>query len=232
MPSNSTSPPSGITLVVTSCDRHDLLRIALDSFLSQADLHPQETIIVEDSVVPMPAWLASDRLHYESHLGKIHWLQNEKHLGQIHSIDRAYALVTTPYIFHCEDDWKFVEGNFMGESRELLDLHADVIMVSLRGNTGWHPLNWRKGIWIAEPGWHNGWGGISFNPGLRRTADYEKIGSYAQHTGNKPDGLANEIELSKKYLQMGYVIADLNRDIVIHIGQHRSRANPQPPKPR
>ena len=60
---------------------------------------------------------------------------------------------------------------------------------------------------------------------MRRTADYKRIGSYSQHTGDKPDGLANEVELSKKFLEMGYVIADLNRRVVIHIGQDRSRAN-------
>jgi hypothetical protein len=31
---------------------------------------------------------------------------------------------------------------------------------------------------------------------------------------------------------MGYLIADLNRRVVIHIGQDRSRANPQPQKRR
>lgn len=228
MSGNAIAPPaSDVTLVVTSCDRHDLLKITLDSFLARTDQPPQETIVIEDSPVPMPAWLAKNHDLYTTRLGKITWLQNETRLGQIHSIDRAYSHVNTTYIFHCEDDWQFVAGNFMRESRELLDQHPDVIMVSLRGNTGWHPLNWRKGIWIAEPGWHNGWGGISFNPGLRRTIDYQKIGSYGQHTGNKPDGLANEIELSRKFLEVGYVIADLNRRVVVHIGQDRSRANPQ-----
>jgi hypothetical protein len=226
MSDNAIHPqPSDITVVATSCDRQDLLKITLDSFLTHADQQPDQTILIEDSPAPIPAWLTQNRTHYENHLGKITWLQNASRLGQIRSIDRAYSQVTTNYIFHLEDDWQFLSGNFLTESRELLDQHSDVIMVSLRGNTGWHPLNWRRGIWIAEPGWHEGWGGISFNPGLRRTADYKKIGAYSQHTGDKPDGLANEIELSRKFLQMGYVVADLNRPIIEHIGQNRSRAN-------
>jgi hypothetical protein len=220
--------PSDTTLVITSCDRHDLLKITVDSFLVHSDQQPQETIIIEDSPAPMPGWLAQNLDHYASHLGKINWVQNQPRQGQIHSIDRAYSLINTRYIFHCEDDWQFVAGDFMRESRELLDQYPDVIMVSLRGNTGWHPLNWRSGIWIAEPGWHDGWGGISFNPGLRRTSDYKKIAPFSQHTTDRPDGLANELELSRKFLGMGYVIADLNRGVVVHTGKNRSRANPMP----
>ena len=32
-------------------------------------------------------------------------LVNKKRMGQLFSIDKAYSLVTTEYIFHCEDDW-------------------------------------------------------------------------------------------------------------------------------
>jgi len=45
---------SNISLVVTSCARHDLLRQTLDSFITTTDMQPRETIIVEDSDTPMP----------------------------------------------------------------------------------------------------------------------------------------------------------------------------------
>jgi hypothetical protein len=30
---------------------------------------------------------------------------NKKRMGQLFSIDKAYSVVDTEYIFHCEDDW-------------------------------------------------------------------------------------------------------------------------------
>ena len=44
-------------------------------------------------------------------------LVNAVQLGQMRSIDRAYAQVTTPLIFHCEDDWLFTRGGFIRELR-------------------------------------------------------------------------------------------------------------------
>ena len=32
-------------------------------------------------------------------------LVNKKRMGQLFSIDKAYSIVATEYIFHCEDDW-------------------------------------------------------------------------------------------------------------------------------
>jgi hypothetical protein len=217
---------SNVTLVLTSCDRHDLLKITLDSFIACSDEQPQETIIIEDSTVPMPQWLEQNLASYSSRLGPIQWVQNDARMGQIFSIDRAYSRVRTDYIFHCEDDWRFVGRDFMRESRALLEEHPDVALVSLRGNSGWHPLIRRGKIWIAEPNWHGGLGGICFNLGLRRTAEYQKIGSYGQHISDATKGFASELELSRKFLSLGYVIADLNRVVVVHTGGDRSRANP------
>jgi len=33
-----------------------------------------------------------------------------KNIGQIKSIDKAYSMVDTEYIFHCEDDWEFYDS--------------------------------------------------------------------------------------------------------------------------
>ena len=49
------------TLVVTSCDRHDLLKETLESFIQFADQKPKRTRIIEDSAKPAPAWLDSVR---------------------------------------------------------------------------------------------------------------------------------------------------------------------------
>ena len=93
---------SNITFVLTSCGRYDLLRYTLKSFLQYNTHYPIEKyIIIEDGA-------------YNNELGQVmneypwmEWIVNGKRIGQIKSIDRAYSLVKTEYIFHCEDDWEF-----------------------------------------------------------------------------------------------------------------------------
>jgi hypothetical protein len=230
-------PNSNISMVVTSCGRHDLLRSTLESFYQFTDIEPQQLIIVEDSDAEMPEFL-TDFIWRQRNLL---WLGNGRRIGQIYAIDRAYAEVKHDFIFHCEDDWKFVEGDFIMKSKRILEQHPEIIQVSLRGPSGWHPLqsafNEYKGLeisfFIAEPYWRGGWGGLSFNPGLRRTADYKKLGSYGRHASYGTSGLGHEFQLSKTLLDAGYRIADLGREIVVHTGGTRSMAvKPLPPMPK
>ena len=57
---------------------------------------------------------------------------NRPSLGQIASIDKAYATVTTPYIFHCEDDWRFFRSGFIESSLALLQLDRSISVVCSR----------------------------------------------------------------------------------------------------
>lgn len=230
---------SNITLVITACNRNELLKDTLDSFIRMGcgGLKPDFTIIIEGGGAPKPDFLKNDWPFYESHLGKITWVANEGRKGQIYSIDRAYAMVTTDYIFHCEDDWSFQMGeDFMLKSRRILEKYPQIIQVSLRGDTGWHQLIDQppfEGFKIAMPYWKGGWGGISFNPGLRRLSDYKKLGSYGRYTTYGMTGLGHELMLSKMLLDQGYRIADLNKKIVVHTGGSCSRANdPLDPAPK
>lgn len=221
---------SNICMVVTSCNRYDLLKQTLDSFIEMkcGGAKPDACIIIEDSETPMPEWLKEGIHYYSANLGKVTWLQNDCRMGQIYSIDRAYQQIKAhEFVFHCEDDWLFTEGSFMVESKQILEKHPKIIQVSLRGNTGWHQLIDQppyEGFKIAMPYWHGHWGGLSFNPGLRRLAQYKEIGSYGLHASYGTNGLGHEADLSLLYLKKGYVIADLNRPIVNHIGGSRSRA--------
>lgn len=220
---------SNTTLVITSCDRHDLLKETLDSFIrvNCGGAKPDATIIIEDSTVPMPEWLRENIHYYSSNVGKVQWLQNDARMGQVYSIDKAYAEVKTDYIFHCEDDWSFVGGGgWMQESKDILSLYPDIFMVSLRGPTGWHQLidQHPYPFKVCMPGWKGGWGGLAWNPGLRRLSDYKSIGSYGAQLSYGNFGLEDELTLSKLYLAKGFRIADLGRVIVNHTGGGRSRS--------
>jgi hypothetical protein len=221
------------TLVVTSCDRHDLLQQTLESFVEFADQKPSRTIIIEDSPRPMPGWIDSLR----ERLGGVLWIPNGKRLGQIVSIDRAYAEVETPFIFHCEDDWKFLRTGFISKSFDILDKYGAISTVSLRGDEWCHPwyMDPRFPFKIAQPGWCGGWGGFTFNPGLRRRGDYVRIGaSYGKNVSYALSGCNHELLLSNKYLDMGYRVAWADDEAFVeHLGEGRSKAHtalPPPPK--
>lgn len=214
------------TLVVTSCDRHDLLRQTLESFIECADVTPKRTIIVEDSARPAPAWLDGLR----DALGGVLWIPNGRRQGQIYSIDLAYSYVDTPWMFHCEDDWKFVRSGFITRSFEIMSKYGAISTCNLRGDSWCHPYTHDprfQEFKIAAPYWLGPWGGLSWNPGLRRKGDYVRIGSsYGRHVGYSLDGCKHEELISKKYLDLGFNIAWADdKPYVEHLGDGRSRAH-------
>ncbi len=137
------------TLVITSCGRHDLLRRTFESFRAAVDQGPRETIIIEDSAAERPEWLPRHN---------VRWISNGAQRGQIFSIDKAYAEVKTPYIFHCEDDWFFHDTGFAAQSIEILEKHLEILQVALREDN-WHPSvsDPRYPFQIMQPDWREGW---------------------------------------------------------------------------
>ena len=214
-------------LAVTSCGRFDLLRATIDSFINCADTEPVKTIIVEDSDAPMPDFLKARR--------GVSWHSNSQRMGQWYSVSKLINLVSredVEYVFWLEDDWNFVESNFLSRSQEILQKHPEIISVSLRGNDcNGHPLvkDTHYPFLIQEPSWRGGWGGFSLNPSLFRLQDLKDIRKHLGHGFFKP-GLGPELELSKAMLAAGRRIATLSRSdnthqpIVVHTGGGRSRA--------
>jgi hypothetical protein len=203
------------TLCITSCDRHDLLQQTLSS------LGDVPSIIVEDGPAERPAWLPPMAV----------WVNKPRRMGQIHSADLLMQSVTTPYVLWCEDDWSFTEpiSAWLPQSLEILEAYPEVFTVSLRHREcNGHPLvnDPRYPFQIQQPNW-NGFGSFCFNPGIRRLSDYQRMGSYASLAGAIVPGCLNEQTISIKYREAGYVIADLGRTVVRHIGHGRSRASEQ-----
>ena len=211
------------SVVVTSCGRFDLLQKTLSSLLPSLD-HPFEKfIIVEDSGDP--------RVHESVRNFGVDFqiLLNERKLGQIASIDRAYQQVTTPLIFHCEDDWEFYRSGYLVQSARLLDLYPDVSMVGLRSRSALNPLmrgapsQVTEGIpfYFYDPRLHPEYFSYCFNPGLRRLEDYKRIGPFAP-LGHEPD-------ISYAFKKAGLRMAALEDPAVRHIGWDRHVEDPFQP---
>ncbi|MBW8332384.1 MAG: glycosyltransferase [Prolixibacteraceae bacterium] len=210
---------NSVTFVLTSCKRFDLLEPTLNSFLKFNTYPIEEYIIIEDSP-------DIDKLNIilEKFPGiNFTVLHNNPQIGQIRSIDRAYGMVKTEFIFHCEDDWLFYRSGFIEKSFSILNENEKVITVWLReqNDTNRHPVE--EKIYMTsdmveykflEPGFQGGFHGFTFNPGLRRTKDYDLIKPYS----NWPSEIDLSNEYYNKYQFRGVI---LENGYVRHLGDHR-----------
>lgn len=201
-----------ITLVVTSCGRFDLLERTLDSFFEYADMEIEHVVITEDSGDNFPLYFL-DR-HPNTSV-----INPPERVGQIRSIDRAYSLVTTPYVFHLEDDWEFFRTGFMRESlRRLIDPYCINHWLRDRTDTNGHPLDGDR----LRPGYNGRWHGFTFNPTLKRMSDYHALGSYGKICAwDSDDPGKAEAAIGTHYNKMIYYASIAEQGYVKHIGEGR-----------
>jgi len=205
-----------VTVVITACNRPALLQQTLTSFFEFNTYPISKIIVVEDGGIPG----VNDALKELYHDKNIVWLDNETNLGQAPSIDKAYSLAETPYIFHCEEDWEFYNGGFIEESLKVLEAETNIMQVWIRAenDTNGHPLEDYKGYKSPILNHAGRWHGFTFNPGLRRLADYKKIGLYTNYSTGKSFAAA-EAEIGKAYKENGFRAVCLPGDgYVKHIG--------------
>lgn len=210
------SQESNVTIVITSCGRFDLLKRTLAS-LEQFNTYPvKQVFITEDSGSELVK--AAVPKHWLEHT--IFIINNPK-LGQLKSIDAAYSQVTTPWVFHCEDDWEFYRSGFIEDSMALLKEKPEALQVWLRSY--YHDLRIHSPyVYLSELrvldsikyyevlSSKEDWQGFSFNPGLRRLTDYQQYAPYAQYSGEK--------ELSRLYAADNRPALILENDAVLHTG--------------
>lgn len=210
------------SVVLTSCGRFDLLRRTVQSFLQFADGECVRFVVAEDSgddgVRDVLSGLDAP----------FDFVVNRPRLGQAAAIDAGYARIETPLVFHCEDDWEFFRPGFIGESAAVLAAHPQISAVMLRGREESAllrdlPEENIAGVrfFRARARTHREYYGYSYNPGLRRLADYRRVAPFA--------AIGGENEVSYVYKKLGYATAHLESPAVRHIGDGRhidDRARP------
>lgn len=209
------------TVVITSCNRFDLLEKTLESLLPRLDGNLREVVIAEDS------GKAEVQDVVRKFDANIRVLLNRPQLGQHGSIDRAYSTVTTPFVFHCEDDWDFFGTNFVRPSIELLNAFPKISMISLRPRSELNPLVRNQPprnlgsitYFEADPTAHPEYFGYSFNPGMRRMSDYYRFGPFIDYQGER--------ELSYCFKKMGYHLGYLELPATRHAGWDRHVHDPK-----
>jgi hypothetical protein len=210
--------PADVTCVLTSCGRWDLLVQSIDTFL--AHNQPQRFIVVEDS--GDAAFAERLRARYPA----IEVVLNTPRLGQHGSIDRAYGMVTTPWIVHLEDDWYFTGPLQLAAARRLLDSDPTVIAVCF---SVFRRLKLRHRVWsgtYVHDGKryadmrraHRESYGFSYYPTLIRRRTWEEHGPYAR--------FPNERAISKYMKAKGLGIVHELPGVGIHVGRGKSVFDP------
>ena len=207
-----------VTVCLTSCGRKDLLIQTIDSFYKYNTYPIVDFLIYEDRNQYTDDIVETINARYPS----IKIYTNDNRLGQRAAIDFLYSLVTTEYIYHCEDDWEFYNPNFIEKSLVYLKSDPEILQVHNRQryDINGHPTkDFCDEYSILCYDFMNIWNGFSFNPGLRRISDYHIIKSYCSFT--------YEHEISLEYKRLGYYAIVLNGDgFVRHIGYDRHIKDP------
>lgn len=209
-----------ITAVFTSCGRFSLLERTISSFMKYNTYPIEKFIIIDNSTVLDAKEILTE---ITQDIPNVKIIVNDENIGQVSSIDKAYALVDTDFIFHCEDDWEFFDSGFIEASLDVLNYRDDISNINLRirfdGERGsMHPI---IGPYKTDNGtiYHeyaknylNLWHGFSWNPGLRRLCDYDLVRPYKQYN--------NEEGVNKIMNELCFTAGCLNNSYCKHIGTH------------
>ncbi|MBB6503029.1 glycosyltransferase family A protein [Pedobacter cryoconitis] len=214
-----------ITVCITSCGRIDLLERTLDSFF-EFNTYPIKEILIIDDFGFENTDLKKRMRPLEKKFNKhpIKWFYNKKRKGQIVSIDKLYSLVSTPLIFHCEDDWEFYKKGFIEQSILELENNPKCIQVWLREfyDTNGHPIYFAGKKWRLMENYLDLWNGFSFNPGVKRLSDYKLLGKYSDHVSfDDKIPWGSECLIGILYQKLGYFACIFSEGYVKHIGQGR-----------
>ncbi len=225
-----------VTVIITSYNRFDLLKKTIDSFLALNNYPIERFVVIEDSTKPEMKQKITDTFG-----DKVELIFNDVNLGQPKSIDKAYKTVTTEYIFHSEDDYQYIGNpNFIKDSMDILEERKDVHQIWLRHLENYFVSHGAEGAKQFEldilltstnvpyrmlklPHCGN-WCGFSWNPGLRRTGDYNRLfpNGYAHHVGAGETGSLAEYRSNAHAMENGYRAAFLVNGACNNMGQNVS----------
>jgi hypothetical protein len=147
-------------------------------------------------------------------------VQTTPKIGQHAAVDAMYRRVTTPFVFHCEDDWMFDRNDIVPSALALLATDAAMSGVGFRhmsdfpAEIGQSPSIRRTtaaGVQhLRLDDLHDQWYGYSFNPHLARLATWQQTGGFAQ--------FKKERHISRYLRARGQHIAFLDPGACHHIG--------------
>ena len=216
-------PESDTTTFVLSCNRLDILRKTMASFLATRD-YVTKMVIVDDS--------AADGIfeqlveEYGSFSDVICFPRNR---SQWWAMDFMVSYCDSEYIFYLEDDWELLKPGYLNDSKRILKKHREIGVVDI----SWRTFEW-QGIksydktlieFEADDGakvqyfnkipwqitdYHLYWCGWCGSPNLRRRDDLIWLGRVEKWYA--------EWNIDRKFYGMGFRGAFLNGEYARHLG--------------
>jgi hypothetical protein len=203
-----------VSLFLTSCNRPDLLRKTLESFVKY-NTHPIEYgIICEDSGLKGINDFAHEIVPFPLKI-----IYADQRRGQMKSIENGCQYLNTKYVFHCEEDWEFYDYGFIEASLQILKKNDKITSVWLRAHNELHSrynFNFEPhdDYYIVGPNT----GYFSWNPGLRTIEVQTKFIPYS--TNNLLTICEGGLDKAFKSLGMYSVTTGKVDGYVNHIGWH------------
>jgi len=235
-----------VTFVMTACGRPDLMERTLDSFM-RTNKHPIKRYIITEDSGDKTVFEECKRLNQQKYGNKLEFIFNEPKLGQVRSIDLAYSMVDTEYVFHCEEDWEFYKPGFIEASMIVLK-DEKVLQAWIRPKSDkiLNPISEEVyeigGIRVRDvkpvsffvpkggPGGKDltvrDYMGFSWNPGLKRMSDYMLL-----KRGYLGAGAEHSIDAFYRSHKKGFKVVSISTNddegYVKHIGWGRRADDPR-----
>jgi GR25 family glycosyltransferase involved in LPS biosynthesis len=228
-----------ITYTITTCKRFDLFEKTINSFIN---------CCVDIDLIDK--WICVDDNSNEEDRNKMQekypfftfYMKTHEEKGHSKSMNIIRELVTTPYMFHMEDDWLFfVKKNYISNCLEVLQNNKKIQQCLINKNyseistdnisgglfhTTYSGLRYftheychtdeEKSIFSNKYGTGSNcsyWPHYSLRPSLLYTSVLKKVGLFSNTAFNF------EMEYAYRYLQKGYISAFLEDTYCIHIGK-------------
>ena len=214
-----------VTLVITSFNRFDLLRKTIASFSCYNTYPVKEIIIIEDS--GDAEMIRKIQKVYPNY----NLILNEHNIGLVESIDKAYSFVTTPFIFHSEDDFDYFRPGFIENCLKVMEYDETIFRVGIRGQT--HIKSLDANVMMAgdvayklppqtDPQGNNYWHGFGFQCGMIRKSAYDQVKPYTQYSTPEDFITIRECRIGLAYHAIGLKAVSLTEDYAHHTGGRRS----------
>ena len=195
------SQTSDITLCITMGKRPELLKQTLESLFQ---FYAFEHVIAVNDFGDEATSEVFKRICPHGQL-----LHLEQQQGHHPAVDLMYAQVTTPYVFHCEDDWLFTSAPNLQQAKSLLDLPSVTVVCFRSVNTIPFESQEQQRIQLCE---HQGiqfyrldrlnsqWHGYTFNPHLAKLNLWQNNGGFSQY--RKERHISRHLRAQGKYVVM------------------------------
>ena len=215
---------NGVTLCITMGRRPDLLRQTLSALLEHAqfdaiiainDFRDDETNQAFKEMCPDGRLISLDR-----------------QLGHHGAVDLMYGLVSTPWVFHCEDDLLFEKPIDLQRLIGVLKSDPTLSAICLRQRSDFYlkPEDDRKVRFESHGGLnffrlypvHEQWHGYSFNPHLASVDLWRSVGPFSK--------FKKERHISRTIRKMGLTMPYWADGGCTHLGANDSVSYPVVPK--